>query len=382
MEVLTGFFRCTDILFHYHHSLKNQRAALQLQKVLERDSFLHPRHPLASQEEGKSGIQAHIGTFHDGQARLLFSSAQCDYLRHWMVQMQLTKKLIPFPYSDCMFLDSDIASLVPIVFENLAALSENSKKLGRMNSHLKANPLLVNRRSIFESVRRLCAEKKGVWCALNIDAWTLDHTVILDIGWSLVRWDSSSEIAQSAHLVVTKNQTYSATSLEGAGHESVTMSVLKQKLEKLFEDMQQHGPIFLISDDSKGIVKYLRSQLQISIPDACPVLSETTVASGTMYIVDHKELFNALIGRSDHETDPKPLERICKLLNVPFKSIRNAGADSKTALELVRSMAAGPQLDSQREQRWPLQTETQVVFQPWEDDPNYADLQGLIPPQK
>jgi hypothetical protein len=31
-----------------------------------------------------------VGTFHDGQARLLFSSAQVDYLRYWMHAMKVS----------------------------------------------------------------------------------------------------------------------------------------------------------------------------------------------------------------------------------------------------------------------------------------------------
>jgi hypothetical protein len=51
-------------------------------------------------------------------------------------------------------------------------------------------------------------------------------------------------------------------------------------------------------------------------------------------------------------------------------------------LEALQSMASSPQLDTQREQRWPGQTEVQVQFKAWDDDPKYADLEGLIPPAK
>jgi hypothetical protein len=69
----------------------------------------------------------HAGTFHDGQARLLFSSAQVDYLRYWLHSMKLTEALIPLPYSDCMFLESSVATAVPTVFESLGALGAASK---------------------------------------------------------------------------------------------------------------------------------------------------------------------------------------------------------------------------------------------------------------
>ncbi|KAF7292402.1 hypothetical protein HMN09_01224300 [Mycena chlorophos] len=388
--VLTGYLRCSDILFHWWPSLKNTRDGVQLQKILERDSLLHPRHPLGSHEQGKHGIQAYIGWFHDGQARLLFSSAQVTYLLSpaqvdavSSAQMQLTPNLIPLPYSDCMFLDSDLASIEPIVLEDLFILSDTSKKLGRLNTYLTANPLLVTRRSIFEAVRRLWAAKNGVWCALNVNAWSLDHTVILDVGWSVIHWDDGAEaVSESAHLVVAKSQKYDATRLEeGATYEFVTMSGLKEKLQSLFANLPQKAPIFVISTDGKDVMKYMRKQLQLPIDDAMPFRPDSIPTVGT-YIVDPMELFNALVGRADHESEPKPLERVCKHLNVPFNAIRNAGEDSKTALDVVRSMATGPKVDAQREKRWPTQQEPRVQFQPWAEDPDYADLEGIMPPQK
>jgi hypothetical protein len=43
-------------------------------------------------------------------------------------------------------------------------------------------------------------------------------------------------------------------------------------------------------------------------------------------------------------------------------------------------MASGAPLDVQREARWPEQTELQVQFNAWDNDPNHADLEGILPP--
>lgn len=48
----------------------------------------------------------------------------------------------------------------------------------------------------------------------------------------------------------------------------------------------------------------------------------------------------------------------------------------------MKSMAAGEPCDAQREKRWPLHssaTEPKVVFQPWEEDSDYSDEEGLFP---
>ncbi|KAJ6598967.1 hypothetical protein DFH09DRAFT_1129684 [Mycena vulgaris] len=327
---LIGWFRATDILFNYHQSLKNTRDAIQLQKILSHDAILHPRHPLAA-DGTVTGIQAYIGTFHDGQARLLFSSAQVDYLRYWLHAMQLTPDLIPLPYSNCMFID--VPSVSPTVFETLGALSATSKKLGRMNQYLKENPLLVRRRFMFERVRALWNAKGGVWCALNFSAWEVDHTAISDVGWSLIRWESDTEVSGRAHLVVKENQTMDAE------HEMVTKTTLKRKINELFSQLGQHAPVFLVSNDSKGDLKYLRSNaFQVPLTDLIHELPETMPSTG-IFVVD-------------------------------------------CTLQALRSMASGPQLDAQREQRWPDQTEVHVEFKAWHDDPKYADLEGLIPPTK
>ena len=45
-------------------------------------------------------------------------------------------------------------------------------------------------------------------------------------------------------------------------------------------------------------------------------------------------------------------------------------------------MAEGDAVDIQREKRWPNQTATgvKVELKPWEEDSDYSDEEGLIPP--
>ncbi|KAF7332087.1 hypothetical protein MKEN_00089200 [Mycena kentingensis (nom. inval.)] len=380
-SALTGYFRCSDVLFHYHQSIKDTRDGVQLQKALHPEWLVHPRHPLASPD---GGIHAYIGTFYDGQARLLFSSAQVDYLRYWMQQMELTEGLIPLPYSDAMFLSEEIPTVVSVVFQSVDALTANSKKLGRLNAYLAANPKLVERRALFERVRQLVATKTGVWCALNIAAWERDHTVLSDAGWSSISWDDAgAEVAQNGHCVVAKNQTYRKTHFEeDSAHELMSMATVKQRIQQLFVDLHTHGPVLIISTDGKGLVKYLTTQLSVPMFSVHHTLPETLSGTTDVYIVDPCELYNALVGRSDAECASRPLERVCKHLGIAYKPVRNAAVDAQTALDLVRSMASGETLDAQRERRWPTQMEPQVKFAPWEEDPMYEDQETVFPPFK
>ncbi|KAJ7638906.1 hypothetical protein FB45DRAFT_904230 [Roridomyces roridus] len=377
---LTGFYRTSDILYQYHPSLRNSRDAIQLQKILCSDALLNPNHPLAAQGPNEKGIQAYIGTFQDGQARLLFSSAQVEYLRYWLHAMRLTPSLIPLPFSDCMFLTEDVSNAEPVVFGSAGELVAASKKLGRMNQYLLENPLLVGRRLMFERVRKLWGAKQGVWCALQIDAWEVDHTAISDVGWSLVRWEpeSGKEVSQRAHLVVKENQEYRKTLLqEDRKSEMVTKGTLKRRVTDLFSELRRHGgPVFLLSNDVKGDIHYLRSKaFQVPLEDYKPNMLDS--AAG-VYMIDVTELFDALTGAAD--ADRSTLLRLCNHLRINLnEGARNAGIDAEASLQALRSMASGPSLDQQRSLRWPDQTEVHVEFKPWEDNPEHDDLEGLIP---
>lgn len=88
---------------------------------------MHPNHPL---HPGEHGIQLFMGitilmcfhptvlnilpgTFPSGEARLLFSSKQVDYLRHWLYKMQITKTILPLPYSNCLLVSSELKTISP-----------------------------------------------------------------------------------------------------------------------------------------------------------------------------------------------------------------------------------------------------------------------------
>ena len=67
-------------------------------------------------------MSAATGTFATGESRLLFSSAQVDYIRYWLHTMQLTKDVIPLPYSDCLLTESNLRNVSPVVYRDGGSL--------------------------------------------------------------------------------------------------------------------------------------------------------------------------------------------------------------------------------------------------------------------
>jgi hypothetical protein len=82
--------------------------------------LVHPENPL--HQDGVTGASMFIGTFHDGQRRLLFSSAQVDYVRYWLLNMGLTKEPIPLPYSECLLTPEEFATVSPVTYPDGGSL--------------------------------------------------------------------------------------------------------------------------------------------------------------------------------------------------------------------------------------------------------------------
>lgn len=121
-------------------------------------------------------------------------------------------------------------------------------------------------------------------------------------------------------------------------------------------------PVFLIFHDSSQDLKYLRSvkiqapieDLQILMPD------DLSTATDGLYTFDTADIYAALEGRSSGN---KPgLNTVVNQLqlrnNLPDgiprgAPLHNAGNDAEFTLLALKSMAAGEQVDAQRQTRWP-----------------------------
>lgn len=83
-----------------------------------------------------------------------------------------------------------------------------------MEKHSKrlkgSNPALLSRRHTFERVRQLVAAKNGTWCAIDFEAWEYEHTLITEVGYSILRWDKETgeEIREHGHWVVQGTKQY------------------------------------------------------------------------------------------------------------------------------------------------------------------------------
>lgn len=163
--------------------------------------------------------------------RLLFSSAQVEYLRYWLHAMRLTKDPIPIPSSDYLILQTDLEQCSPDVYNDAMTLKRAIKVrldtswcecigtrtdghrplqvIEKNNKRLKgADSILALRRLTFERVRTLWAAKLGTWCAMDFEAWDRDHTLLTEFGWKTMRWVEGEPVSEHGHLVVQERRKY------------------------------------------------------------------------------------------------------------------------------------------------------------------------------
>ncbi|KAI0092013.1 hypothetical protein BDY19DRAFT_990761 [Irpex rosettiformis] len=362
-ELVTGYYRLTDIVWEWHQVLPDPTDIGPLKAVIGWEALVHPDHPLRKPDQ--DGLELFIGMFENGEARLLMSSAQVSYISYYLHAMGLTKQPIPIPSSRYLIKRSTLKSCAPDYYNTAAALRKSMKSIDKANKRLRglgvANNRLTGRRMDFERVRSYWVSKRGTWIAFDFESWEREHSMLLEVGWSLLRWDAGGkETNKPAHLIVKERMQYqNGTYVQGnrdhynfGQSEQVHKSVVKDRVRSIINEAQERGPVFLVFHDSSQDIKDLTREdvaghitgLSYRLPDQAP-------STGT-FVVDTVDLFAALEGNTG--ANKWSLEQTCRQLQVlPLENLHNAGNDAHYTMLALKSMAEGGPLDSQRQQRWP-----------------------------
>ncbi|KAI4525661.1 hypothetical protein K525DRAFT_260823 [Schizophyllum commune Loenen D] len=387
--VVTGYYRYTDIWFNWPDALTEEQKTV-VKAVLAHDALVDPNHPL--HVDGVEGVQLYLGTFPNGQSRLLFSSAQIDYVRYWLHAMGLTETEIPLPYSNCLLLESSLRQVSPISYKNGGDLRGAIKQIDKNNKKLKkSDPFLGTRRDQFENVRKLWNSKTGTWFAMDFEQWERDSTMTTEFGYSLTKWEDGTAVGERGHYVVKEYRGYRNGQYvqDNRDHynfgetQDITKKGLKEKIAEMLTEMGKKGPVFLVFHDYRGDIQTLKSkQIEAPLSDLTYLIPDTPPEKG-MVVVDTSEVFAGLEGEGD-TANRKSLEQVARLLDLHPQFMHNAGNDAHYTMLALKEMAGGEQLDMQRERRWPKKTgataesSVKVQWEDWELDPEYEDTQAVL----
>ncbi|THH08648.1 hypothetical protein EW145_g2569 [Phellinidium pouzarii] len=260
------------------------------------------------------------------------------------------------------------------------------------NRRLKGtNTALMSFRQIFEKVRTYWGDKAGTWLAIDFEAWEMQHSVVTECGWSYLRWDGNEEVEKHGHYIVKEHMTYTngkyvpnARDKYAFGQsEILNKAMFKAKINKMITEFQALGPLFLVFHDCNQDIKYLKSTLIDAPLEGLAYFLPDRIPEKGSFVIDTSELFSALEGDVGEK---RSLEKMCRLLKIPTQSMHNAGNDAQYTLIGLKAMASGNQLDKQRDERWPNQTEgsaetgstVKVVHLPWDEDSDYSDMEGAF----
>ncbi|TRM67718.1 hypothetical protein BD626DRAFT_449731 [Schizophyllum amplum] len=404
--VVTGYYRYTDIWFHWPDVLpEDQKRVIKAtlgeatvlwndlilaHSLIAHDALVDDNHPLHVQ--GVKGVQLYHGTFQNGQSRLMFSSKQIDYVRYWLHAMGLTEEEIPLPYSNCLVLESSLRQVSPIVYEDGGALRGALKQIDKNNKKLRnAAPFLGTRRDMFENVRKLWQAHTGTWIAIDFEEWERDSSMVTEFGYSSVRFVDGAAVGERGHDVVKEYKGYRNGNFveDNRDHynfgetQEVTKKGLKDKIAQMLTDPVAEGPVYLVFHDPRGDIQTLKSkQIEAPLGDLTYLIPDTPPEKG-MVVIDTSEIFCGLSGDGD-VGNRRSLQQMARLLDLHPTFLHNAGNDAHYTMLALREMASGEQLDIQRERRWPNRTgETEersvkVQFREDELDPDCEDTQAVL----
>ncbi|KLO10176.1 hypothetical protein SCHPADRAFT_795168, partial [Schizopora paradoxa] len=386
-----GYYRFSDIVHEWHNVLPDPGERFALKAFVSYKAMSDPGHPLRNQEA--QTLELFMGTLNSGQARLLFSSGQVEYIRYWLHAMGLTKEPLPLPSSDYLLSTSDLRDVSKAIYKTEKDIKDALKNVDKNNRKLKgADSQLVSLRQKFERVRNYWNEKRGSWLAIDFEEWEMDSNVITEFGWSCIEFIDGKEHQTDGHLIVKEHETYTNFKyIQGnrenynfGTSEKVKKAEFKERICDTIERLKSAGPLFLVFHDYHGDIKTLQSKdvdAQIEpysflLPDAFPQKG--------VFIIDTRDLFAALEGES---MDRRSLERMALFLGISVKFLHNAGNDAYYTLAALKSMASGNQLDSQRKERWPHHDKVvmpgepgpglKVSFDPHEENSDHSDTEGV-----
>ncbi|KAH7105620.1 hypothetical protein BKA62DRAFT_813534 [Auriculariales sp. MPI-PUGE-AT-0066] len=361
---LNAFYRWTDINFEWSKTIADPAEQSALKAFLAPDCLTSPQNPLYDHSEG--GFTLHHGTRKDGEARLLYSLKQIEYIRYWLHQMGLTKKPLSLPNSTYLLTHDDFDSIPTHTYKTSKELKDAQKTLQKNNKRLKgmSTDTTVLRKQ-FESVRAAFQLKRGQWLALDFESWEGSWKTVTEFGFSKLTWHGGKEHIEDGHTMPDRNIGYRNGQYVPDEHANfqygetriVPYAQWTDEILNMITQAAAQGPVFLIFHNKTGDIKcdqaFMASKrtlemlglphetIQKDFPDKPP-------ESG-VFALDTQPLFRALSGGNEAK-----LRDMCVRLGFNhFTHFHNAGNDAHYTLEALKAMASGPTLDAQREARWP-----------------------------
>ncbi|KAI8887975.1 hypothetical protein K501DRAFT_211100 [Backusella circina FSU 941] len=282
-------------------------------------------------ENPTSGIPLSLGRLESGKYEVVMASNVCANLQK-MINANLADypapnldDLTPQPYEIIERHDADNPNI-------LTKLLQKAKKKN------KALQKLVVAAQEVELAKKIIADKKYVLVSIDIEAYEVDHSILLEVGWSL--YDSRTEKFMDQHYLVdnyrhlTNGKFVEDCKMKFMFGTSVWCS-LQQVLIELRKDLdwtvERDGGFVLVGHGLDSDITYLRKQ-KFMWP--APYGEETLDINSSAMIaqLNTDTIYGSTIGDLHN---PPSLGRTLSLLGVDTWHLHNAGNDAHYTMLLL-----------------------------------------------
>lgn len=226
-----------------------------------------------------------------------------------------------------------LSNLVPKPYEILDRFEATSPSIfskyqGKAKKKNKARAKLYEAKALRELGRKLVHDQKYVFVSIDIEAYEMDHRILLEIGWSM--YDAKTEKFLDQHYAIDsyKHLTNGKFVDDQRMRFSFGVTVwcsLKQALKELRKDLdwavERDGGFILVGHGLDSDIKYLK-QHKFQWPTAKNSETPNVEDSAIVAILNTDVIYGASVNDMHN---PPSLGRTLNLLNIENWNLHNAG---------------------------------------------------------
>ncbi|KAI9487727.1 MAG: hypothetical protein EXX96DRAFT_535855 [Benjaminiella poitrasii] len=311
--------------WHLHYNTYDDEVKKAFNQFYDPQRFFESKSPTV-------GMPLSIGISSvTGRCEVVMSLNICEHLLKFITQTipqvppPSLNKLTPSHY--------EIIERVKITEPNVfSKIQQKAKKKNKQREKLR-----MAKREL-ELAKRVLNGDKYVFISIDIEAYELDHSILLEIGWSM--YDSKNKKLMDQHYINSnyrhlKNERFVADQKEKFLFGTSVWCTMKQALIELRKDLdwavQRDGGFILVGHGLDSDIKYLRNEKfhwptvdgneTLDVEDSAKI---TILNTDTIYAASINDLHN-----------PPSLGRTLELLNIETWNLHNAGNDAHYTLLLL-----------------------------------------------
>ncbi|KAG0164868.1 hypothetical protein DFQ28_010266 [Apophysomyces sp. BC1034] len=285
------------------------------------------------------GIILHAGTRPNGEWAVLINPHTCLRLRQLLAEhlLRTVGDSVPYPVEH-----KQARAYRDIKAGTITDKNVYQRWLRNVSKANKTRERMSKATSEWKQAKSLVQGKQYVLFSIDIEAWEQDHSILLEIGWTM--YDTRHDQYMDQHYLVNtyrhlQNGKYVDDQKLRFQFGTSVWCTLKQTLEELKKDLdwatQRDGGFVLVGHGLESDLKYLAKQKFLWPGRAGEMDTIDVEKSALVVVLNTDTIYGASI--SDLHNPPS-LGKTLSLLNIEHWCMHNAGNDAHYTMELLMAL--------------------------------------------